>query len=800
MKRFLLKQKVAVLLIVTGLVAVLLTSGVIYVYINKTLVDNKKNEILYGSTEQAHESTLTFKNNQLFVYMLSTQTRVKDVLLDSSINNKNELTDLFNKYIEKDKKYLALFLLDKNGVGLVSTDPRFVGQDYSFRDYFKKAIKGEPSTDVLVGKTSKQFGYYFIDPVYGDTKEVLGVLILKVDENDINSPLVSSKISEDNILMLVDDSGIVVSSTLNDRKLKSLGRLSEDVKNKIIEGDRFPGVEINPLQYDLIQENILNYKSPTVLDIYDEEDKEKEIFSIVKLEELPFYIVTEIRLGDIDSQVFETVAIIISIIVIFLILISFFIFYFLKKFLKPLDKFISYFNSISNGNFSQELKVDTRDEFYDMADRVNKMAKDLSDLYKNLDQKVKEQTVDIENQIKESDDQNKAILNILEDVEEEKANAEKLASDLEKFKLAVDNVSDQIVITDKEGIVIYGNKAVREITGFDPLEAIGKKAGLLWKVPMSKEYYSNLWDIIKIQKKTFTGEIQNKRKNGELYTAIISISSVLNKDGEIVYFVAIEKDITKEKEIDKAKTEFVSLASHQLRTPLSAINWYTEMLLAGDAGDINEEQRKYLNEVSNGNKRMVDLVEDLLNVSRLDMGTFIGSIKDINILDLLKSVILEIKPQIVEKKLMIQENLDENIQIFKADEKLFRMIYQNLLSNAVKYTQPEGFVKISLFKVNKNEIIDGVKMYEDSLIFSVSDSGMGIPKEQQDKIFLKLFRADNAKESETEGTGLGLYVIKSIVDQSGGQVWFKSEINTGTTFYVSFPLSGMKVKEKLINY
>ena len=408
----------------------------------------------------------------------------------------------------------------------------------------------------------------------------------------------------------------------------------------------------------------------------------------------------------------------------------------------------------------------------------------------NYSLKLAKGNLDLENS-------NKAILNILEDVEREKANAEITANDLKKFKLAVENASDQIVITDSEGIVIYGNKAVEKITGYSAEEALGIKAGTLWKLPMSDEYYKNMWDTIKIQKKTFNSEIQNIRKSGDMYTAKISISSVLNKKGDIIYYVAIERDITKEKEVDKAKTEFVSLASHQLRTPLSAINWYTEMLLAGDAGAINDEQKKYLEEIAIGNKRMVDLVDDLLNVSRLDMGTFVIETTNINILDLIKNVLKEEKSQITEKKLVVEESYDDTIKDFMADEKLIRMIFQNLISNAVKYTKENGLLKINLQKINKGNIYENKTIDEDSFAFSVSDSGIGIPAAQQDRIFSKLFRADNAKESETEGTGLGLYVVKSIVDQSGGLLWFKSEENKGSTFFVVFPLTGMRVKKKI---
>lgn len=374
------------------------------------------------------------------------------------------------------------------------------------------------------------------------------------------------------------------------------------------------------------------------------------------------------------------------------------------------------------------------------------------------------------------------------------SSATSLVNDLNKFKMAVDNVSDQIIITDPEGVVLYGNKAMERTTGYKVEEAIGKKAGVLWKTPMPHEYYVRMWNVIKQEKKTFVDEVQNKRKGGEIYTAKIAISPVLNEKGEILYFVGIERDITQEKEVDKAKTEFVSLASHQLRTPLSAVNWYTEMLLTGDAGKLTPKQQKYLTEVYTGNQRMVTLVNALLNVSRLDLGTFIIEPEKVDVIVITKSVLAELRPLLLRKKTIIEEEYKEGIPEFLADPNLLRSIIQNLLSNAVKYSPPESVVHLSWSVVRKHELFGGKKMFKDTLAFSVTDSGIGIPKKQQSKIFTKLFRADNAAGSESEGTGLGLYVVKTVVDESGGSVWLQSEEKKGSVFYVTFPLIGMKKK------
>jgi signal transduction histidine kinase len=251
--------------------------------------------------------------------------------------------------------------------------------------------------------------------------------------------------------------------------------------------------------------------------------------------------------------------------------------------------------------------------------------------------------------------------------------------------------------------------------------------------------------------------------------------------GKIVGAVEVFRDITKEKEIDKAKTEFVSLASHQLRTPLSTVSWYSEMLLAGDAGEVTPDQKKYLEEIYRGNQRMVDLVNTLLDVSRIEMGTFMVEPKPTDIVKLAKSVIDEQKLQISEKKLKFSSSFGNYIPLVRVDPKLLRMVIQNLLSNAIKYSPDGGKIEVAIFMEDKKNVL-----------LTVADAGYGIPKNQQDRIFTKLFRADNVIGKDTEGTGLGLYIAKSIVEQAKGKISFDSIENKGTTFYVTLPIGGVK--------
>ncbi|NTU69558.1 PAS domain S-box protein [bacterium] len=406
--------------------------------------------------------------------------------------------------------------------------------------------------------------------------------------------------------------------------------------------------------------------------------------------------------------------------------------------------------------------------------------------YKNIAKEMIAKNRDLKSKQNFLEDQQDAVLNILEDIEEEKEKTQRSVDELNKFKLAVANASDHIIITNPDGIIIYANKAVEMITGFSQSEVIGAKAGSksLWGGLMDSDFYKKLWDTIKKRKITFVGEIRNIRKNKDQYDAAVSISPVFDDNKNIVFFVGIERDITREKDVDRAKTEFVSLASHQLRTPLSSINWYSEMLLDGDVGKLNDDQELYIKEIYKGNQRMVELVNALLNVSRLELGTFAIEPGPVNIKDLISSLANEMNPMSQARRIKVSIDIAKGVPLtYNADKNLFRIIIQNFLSNAIKYTYEKGKIIIKVEKKGKN------------LVFSVKDNGYGIPDNQKDKIFTKLFRADNVRQMDTEGTGLGLYIIKQIVEACSGSVGFISKENKGTTFFASLPASGMKEKK-----
>ncbi|MEZ6255215.1 MAG: CHASE domain-containing protein [Patescibacteria group bacterium] len=299
------------------------------------------------------------------------------------------------------------------------------------------------------------------------------------------------------------------------------------------------------------------------------------------------------------------------------------------------------------------------------------------------------------------------IYNTLRVTSKAKKLAAMLTQDLEKFKLAVENASDHIIITDPNGVILYANKRVTQITGYSQEEVIGKTPSL-WGGQMPKEFFEHLWHTIKVEKNIFSGDIANKRKDGTAYIASIQISPVVDTRGEVKFFVGIERDVSHDRDVDRAKTEFLSLASHQLRTPLSALRWYAEMLESGDGGQLTAEQQEYAHTILVSSTRMIELVNALLDVSRMESGKIEVSATMVSPLELLTSLISELKPQLDEKQIIPQLNVAANVSNVYADEKLLRNVYLNLLSNAIKYTPQGGAISIS-FEENNGYLKSFVK-------------------------------------------------------------------------------------------
>ena len=399
----------------------------------------------------------------------------------------------------------------------------------------------------------------------------------------------------------------------------------------------------------------------------------------------------------------------------------------------------------------------------------------------------------LENQALELENAKIAARNVLEDLDIEKSRVEIARA---KEKAILMSIGDGIIATDEKGSITVINKVAEKLLDIKSEKVIGKVFSEVLLLEDEKGA-SILLDKHPLNMALATGtttagpSYYYARKDKIKFPVAIVVTPIILEE-KIIGTVEVFRDITQEKEIDKAKSEFISLASHQLKTPPTAIKLLTERLLGSKIGALTKKQKKYIDDIRFSNQRIIDSVNALLNVSRIELGAFTIQANEINVCDIMQSILNELKYVVNEKQLKLKTISPDKDVLLMLDEPLFRMIINNLVTNAIHYTAKGGELRVEYKVVNNGRTLGEKHLEENCFVVVVSDSGYGIPQEVQDKIFTKFFRADNAREKHIDGTGLGLYVVKSILDHCGGLIWFISHENKGSSFYVSIPMTGMK--------
>lgn len=373
----------------------------------------------------------------------------------------------------------------------------------------------------------------------------------------------------------------------------------------------------------------------------------------------------------------------------------------------------------------------------------------------------------------------------------------RLAEEKTKDEALIASIGDGIIATDAQGKIIRVNRTFEDMTGLEPEKVVGHTTVEVLRVEDDNGH------VVPDQERALHRAFRSGQRvvvshslvhtDGKKIPVTITATPILY-EGEVIGAIEVLHDITKEKQIDRAKTEFVSLASHQLRGPLTAVNWYGEALLTDNKDNLSEQQKKYLDVIYQNNQRMIHLVNALLNVSRIELGTFMVTPEPTDVAVVAKTVVDGLQLKIKDKKILFTTNFGK-IPTIEADPKLTWTILGTLLENAIKYTPKDGEVYFEIATKKSGTNLGGKKIKQDSVSFIFRDTGCGIPQAQQDRIFTKFFRADNAVKTDPDGNGLGLYIVKTLLDHLGGEVWFESQEGKGTTFYMILPLAGMPSKE-----
>jgi two-component system, sensor histidine kinase and response regulator len=372
---------------------------------------------------------------------------------------------------------------------------------------------------------------------------------------------------------------------------------------------------------------------------------------------------------------------------------------------------------------------------------------------------------------------------------------------------AIEQNPVSILLTDINGNIEYVNPKFTWLTGYAENEVLGKNPRILKSGTKSPDYYKNLWETITAGKEWY-GEFENRKKNGATYFESALISPITNEKGNITHFLAVKEDITEKKaadevirnysinledivkkrtielemardraeSADKLKSSFLLNVSHELRTPLNSIIGFSGILLQQITGPLNEEQKKQLAMVQSSGRHLLSLINDILDISKIDAGELKPDYETFNLQELIEEVKNLAQPFAEDKGIIINFINNPEIGKIECDKKRVYQILINLINNAVKFTE-KGSVTITCYRENN------------SVAAEVSDTGIGIKESDFENIFNPFFQLENSLTRKFDGSGLGLSITRKLLDMLGGSINVKSEYGKGSTFTVTLPLT-----------
>lgn len=345
----------------------------------------------------------------------------------------------------------------------------------------------------------------------------------------------------------------------------------------------------------------------------------------------------------------------------------------------------------------------------------------------------------------------------------------------------VENAADIILSTDLEDRILTWNRGAEITLGYSKEEVIGKHLSTLLP-PQRLHELAEMRAKVELDGALRDVEVESNKKDGTPIFLSLSVSSIADGDGRIVGFLRVAKDITEKrryeqrlKELDKLKSDFVSNVSHELRTPLTAIKGSVDNMLDGLTGELNEKQSRYLTRIKSNADRLARLINDLLDLSRIEAGIKLNRI-NLSLPTVVKEVVESLGSVAAEKLINFEIKTADNDLTAWADPDRVAEVLTNLLGNAIKFSPTGGNVTVSLARSGNN----WVKV-------SITDTGTGIRPEEANRIFDKFYQVSHPEQPKATGTGLGLPIAKALVEMHGGRIWLESQVGHGSVFSFTLP-------------
>jgi PAS domain S-box-containing protein len=667
------------------------------------------------------------------------------------LGEKNEISEIFiHRFLRESPAQRELSIINLSGQEekRYSRSEYFSPEelrDFAFLEEFEKAKQGETYLSYVNFSPHGEPYIIISAPLKKSEERPQAVLRAVLYLKQIWDEVLETKIGKTGRISVIDDKGMLIADPNPSRVLKKVNLLTFPPTKSLILGEIFKGAKY------------LN-------------EKEVEVIGVgAPIKSLRWGVIVEQDAAELEDPINQVgrLAIIFSIAGIMIIGILIWLALILKRADKELRE--RYYALSARTKELEEIKGSLEEKVKERTRELEELTKDLKSkvteikkFQENLEIKVKERTKELENT-------RKALINMLEDAEEAR---KRIEEEKNKTRTTLISLNDGLIVFDKEKRITLLNPEAERILGLKEKQALNKRMDQISGFPNLTRLYQILG-----QKIEWTGqryELVLEKPLKRFFQVSITPVAVEKK---IVGLMVVLHNITREKEIDRLKTEFVSIAAHQLRTPLSAIKWALRMLLDGDVGELSEEQIKFLEKGYKSNERMIGLINDLLNVARIEEGRFLYNLTFQSLEEIIEKTIATLDELIKVKKLkLVFTKPKSSLPKLKVDGEKIGLVVQNLLDNAIRFNKPGGKVTVA------------VKCDKMNIEVMIKDTGVGIPSFQQNRIFDKFFRADNAIKSETEGTGLGLFICKNIIEAHGGKIWFESKERQGTTFWFTLPI------------
>jgi PAS domain S-box-containing protein len=400
------------------------------------------------------------------------------------------------------------------------------------------------------------------------------------------------------------------------------------------------------------------------------------------------------------------------------------------------------------------------------------------------------------------DDQGKPeqYIAIRHDITNRKQVEEELRASLKEvadIKFALDQ-STIVAITDRKGDITYVNDAFCRISKYSEQELLGQNHRIINSGHHPHEFFINMWKTI-AKGQVWKGEIKNRAKDGSYYWVDTTLVPFVDSNGKPYQYAAVRHDITGRKKLEleleqakeaaeeanKKKSQFIANMSHELRTPLNAVISYSQMLKQGIAGAINEKQHKYANNIEVSGKHLLDMVNDILDIAKIEAGKIQLAFQQVEVKPLITDLQEVLAGMAEQKKVKLGFSTDSDLVRIMADPARLRQIFFNLISNAIKFNRENGYAYIRLYCSDDQQWIIG----------EVEDTGIGIPKNKIGELFTQFYQVDSSTSRAHEGTGLGLALTRHLVQLHGGTISVESEEGKGSKFTFKIPMSPLRQSE-----